>query len=134
MDVTQARVQTIADLETDLERAYEVFKARLVAEAPGILEVLTIRPELIVRVQRQTITVDGETLRGRIAALIAGGFIDEAQTTSTVMAELSRRGFGTAAPNVSKELGELARMGFLTRDNKWYRAVADMRVNIVEAA
>jgi hypothetical protein len=50
------------------------------------------------------------------------------------MGELSKRGFNTAPPNVSKELGELARMGFLTRDNKWYRVVPEMTVNIIEAA
>jgi hypothetical protein len=119
------------------EALYQQLLARLVDDAakdPVLLKVLTQRPELQVHVQRQVIEVDGETLRGRIARLMADGLFDrEAQTTSTVLGELARRGFSTAAPNVSKELGELARMGFLTRDNKWYRSVPEMKVNIVEA-
>ena len=89
------------------------------AKDPRLLKVLTQRPELEVHVQRQVIDVDGGTLRGRIARLLADGLFDEAQTTSSVLGELSKRGFNTAPPNVSKELGELARMGFLTRDYKW---------------
>jgi hypothetical protein len=116
---------------------YQHLLARLVNEAandPRLLKVLTQRPELEVHVQRQVIEVDGDTLRGRIARLLADGLFEEAQTTSSVMGELSKRGFNTAPPNVSKELGELARMGFLTRDNKWYRVVPEMKVNIIEAA
>lgn len=119
------------------DAAYRQLLTRLVNDAakdPRLLKVLTQRPELEVHVQRQVIDVDGGTLRGRIARLLADGLFDEAQTTSSVLGELSKRGFNTAPPNVSKELGELARMGFLTRDNKWYRAVPEMKVNIIEAA
>lgn len=35
---------------------------------------------------------------------------------------------------MSKELSELTRMGFFTRDNKWYRVVEGMKVNVVETA
>jgi hypothetical protein len=119
------------------DQFYGRIKARLIADLPSdprVMEIVLARPELRVKVERHVITVDGETLRGRLARLLADGYFNEAQTTSTAMQELSRRGFNTAPPNVAKELGELARMGFLTRDNKWYRAVAEMRVNIVEAA
>jgi hypothetical protein len=115
---------------------YQQLLARLVDDAakdPLLLKVLTQRPELQVHVQRQVIEVDGEGLRGRVARLMAEGFFErEAQTTGSVLGELSRRGFSTAPPNVSKELGELTRMGFLTRDNKWYRGVPEMKVNIIE--
>lgn len=119
-----------------IEAAYTQLLARLVNDAakdPILLHVIAARPELKVSVKRQVIDVDGETLRGRIARLMAAGFFEgEAQTTSTVLGELQRRGFTTAPPNVSKELGELTRMGFLTRDNKWYRGVPEMKVNILE--
>ncbi|HXO84679.1 MAG TPA: hypothetical protein VN803_04055 [Gemmatimonadales bacterium] len=130
------RVAAAGDGLNGNEALYQQLLARLVGDAakdPILLKVLTQRPELQVHVQRQVIEVDGETLRGRIARLMADGLFErEAQTTSTVLGELARRGFTTAPPNVAKELGELARMGFLTRDNKWYRGVPDMKVNIVE--
>ena len=72
-------------------------------------------------------------LRGRIGRLIADGLFDEQpQTAGSVLVQLTKRGFATAMPNVGKELAELTRLGFLTRDNKWYRVVPEMKANVVE--
>jgi hypothetical protein len=117
------------------EDTYQAIKARLLAELPSepvMLQVLAARPELRVEIERHTITIDGDTLRGRLAQLLAEHFFDEAQTTGTVSGELTRRGFPNAASNVSRELGELAKLGFLTTSNKWWRAVPEAIVRVVD--
>ena len=116
----------------DTERIYQAFKARLIEEAPAVIRILVDRPEIEVTVQRRVIEVDGDGLRGRIGRFLKEGFFDQPRTPSMLIAELAKRGFSTAPPNISRELGELTSMGFLTRDNKWYRVVSEMRVNLIE--
>jgi DNA-binding PadR family transcriptional regulator len=103
--------------------------------------VLTTKPELEVLVERQVISAKGDTLRGRIARLIAGGLFDRGATAPATQKELARRGDDPGPGNVYKELDALAVMGFLTieqgrdersRPRKEYHAVKDMVVNIVE--
>lgn len=126
----------LAPINSSEDAIYQMVKKRLLFEAekdPAILRVLTQRPQIDVEVEREVIVVDGKTLRGRIARLLAEGFLEEAaRTTGDVFNELARRGGKDAMPGVANELGELARMGFVTRDNKWYRSVPGMNVNIVE--
>jgi hypothetical protein len=120
--------------DRQLEELFQQIKDRLITEAaidPRVLEVLVQRPEIRVKVERATIEVDGDTLRGRLALLIHEGFFDESKEGGKVFAEVQRRGFKTAHPNVSRELGELSRLGFLTRSNKWYTAVPAMKANVV---
>lgn len=121
----------------DFEALYQAIKTRLIAELPSdptLLQVVCSRPELLVHVERQIISVDGSSLRGRIARLIVDGFFAEeaARTTAHVHAELAKRGGRDAMPGVSNELNELARLGFFTKDNKWWRLVPSMKVNVVE--
>lgn len=117
---------------SDEEAMYQRFKARLQAEAPALLKVLAQGPELEVTVERQTVEADGNTLRGRVARLLADGWFDEPKTGSAAWAEMGRRGFSTAKPNVYKELDKLAEMGFVTKETSGgYQAVKGMKVNIV---
>jgi hypothetical protein len=125
----------------DEDELYRRIKARLVKEAPAILRVLTEKPELRVEVEIPTITVKGDTLRGRIGRLIAEGFYDRGATSPGTQKELARRGKDPGVTNMARELNELAALGFLTieegqdersRPRKEYRAVDGMKVNIVE--
>jgi hypothetical protein len=113
-----------------------MFKGRLITELPTdprILSIVCAKPELRVEVERKIITIDGDTLQGRIARLLAAGFFDEPKTSPDVIAELIKRGASERVKFGAKnELAELGRLGFLTRDNKWYRAVPEMKVNVVE--
>lgn len=121
---------------------YRAFKEQLIADAsehPALLCIITQRPELEVRVKRQVVEADGDSLRGRIGRLIADGFFDQPQGPSATIAELRRRGAGDDVKfNTSKELVALTAMGFLVRLGKTsdtrYEAVPGMKVNIVEAA
>jgi hypothetical protein len=127
----------------DDEEFYQAIKRRLSAEAPALLKVLAQRPELQVHVERPVIEAKGDTLRGRIAQLLADDFFAGGQSAPGTQKELGRRGYDPGPANVYKELDALALLGFLTiepgkddrgRARKEYRAVAGMKVNILEPA
>lgn len=117
----------------DNETLYQVFKGRLMDEAPAVLQILTARPEIEVTVQRHVIRVDGDSLRGRIGRLIADGYFDQARTSADVGAELLKRGRTTSNIELGNELKALTALGFFTRENKWISLVPGMQVNVVEA-
>lgn len=119
----------------DEDGLYSRLLSRLLEE-PKLLRVTKSRPELEVKVTRQVIEANENTLRGRLAILISEGFFDEGATGSAAHSELQRRAIGSAKPNVYKGLDEIAALGFLTkglRDGEGYRVVPGMKVNIVEA-
>jgi len=130
-------------LTLDREVVYDALK-RLASEAPAVLKVLAMRPEIEVEVTRETVRMDGKSLRGRVVQLLAKGFFDEGCLQSHVRAELDRRGASISdAKNLPRELDALVELGFLTiedgkdakgRARKLYVAVPDMKVNIVKAA
>ncbi len=100
---------------------------------PGILELLLKKPELRVKVERQTIQVNGETLRGQLALLIKKGFFDVPKNGNTAFNELQRLGKKVGKPNMYRELDGLAEMGFLTKEDGGFQAVPEMKVEIVKA-
>jgi hypothetical protein len=117
------------------EEMYQLFKARLLAEAPAILRVLTTAPEIDVEVQRDVIRVDGRSLRGRIARLIAEGYFDAARTSASVLEELLKRGASRPSNiELGNEMKALCDMGFFVRENKWYTLVPNAKVKVTEAA
>jgi hypothetical protein len=108
---------------------YDEVKRRAAAD-PGILEVLTSRPEIRVTVTRRTIQASEDTLQGRLAMLIYSGFFNDGATASAAHTELQRLGRGSAKPSVYKECDKLATLGFLTKETNGYRAVEGMKVNV----
>lgn len=114
----------------DEEVLYQRFKSRLIKEAPALLCVLAAGPELEVTIERQVLDVNGSTLRGRLALMIADGYFDTARPGADAFKELGRNGFSTANPNVYRELKELAALGFLTSEADGYKAVPDMKKSI----
>lgn len=123
-----------AGFELDEEALYQAFKARLMKEAPAILKVLAVKPELRVVETSPTIELDGKTLRGRLARMIADGFFDDPKAGNAAFNELKRVGFKTAKPNVYRECDALAEMGFLTKESDGFHAVADMKRSIKRSA
>jgi hypothetical protein len=126
----------------DGEALYQAIKARLIAEAPAVLKVLVTKPEIEVAVTRETIDVDGKTLRGRVARLMADGFLDKGVTANAVQKELARLGKDPGPGNTYNEMKTLAEMGFVTieegkddqhRKRTLYRSVTDMKVRIRNA-
>lgn len=103
------------------ESLYQKFKARLLKEAPGLLQVMTTAPELEVVVTRETLQIDGKSLRGRVAKLVARGFLDAGKKNGEVTNELSRTGPSAHPSNVLKELHVLLAGGFVhrTEGDRW---------------
>lgn len=116
----------------DIEAIYQAVKLRLTNEAPGLLRVLTIKPELEVKVERRVIQMDDSNFRGRIARLLASGFYNEGATNSATRKELARTGKDMDNKSIWRFLEELKSTGFLTKEGEAYRAVEGMKVNIVE--
>ena len=116
----------------DLDAVYRYVVDRATKD-PGILQILRQQPELHVETERQTVSVKGDTLRGRLALLISRGFFEAPKNGNVTYNELKRIGASVARPNVYRELDKLAEMGFLTSEDLGYQAVKSMKVNIVEA-
>lgn len=115
--------------DTNEEALYQRFKARLLKE-PAVLKVLASVPEIDISEQRETIEVDGKSLRGQIAKLITKGFFDSPTSGQAVFNELKRLGVAVAKPSVYKECDKLNTMGFFTKEDGGYRVVADMKSRI----
>jgi hypothetical protein len=132
---TRIKRETTAWAEDD-EAVYQRIKTRLLEELPSeprVLAVVTARPELRVEVERHVIKVDGTSLCGRIARLIADDFFAGARTSAQVLEELLKRGADRPSNiELGNELKALCDMGFFTRDNKWYSLVPGMAVNVIE--
>lgn len=109
---------------------YQEFRTRLLQE-PEVLAVAASRPRLEVKIERPRLELDGKTLRGRLAMMIAEGYFDQPQTGNAAFQELrERRRFPTAKPNVYRELDALTDMGFLLKEPDGYQAVPDMKRSI----
>lgn len=122
------------DMEEDL---YQRVKARLIAElreeAPVILRMLATAPELEVTVERQVVQVDGKTLRGRMARLVAEGFFGEPRNANQAWKELNRTGDGAAVRSVYKEADNLVGLGILTKEKDGYQEAPGAKVSLRKA-
>lgn len=118
--------------EGDEEALYQRFKARLMREAPALIKLLASRPELQVAVEQPVLEIDGKTLKGRLAQLIADGWFAEAKTGNRTFNELARRGVSTAKPNVYRELDKLAELGFVTKEAAGYQTVPGAKISVKE--
>lgn len=116
----------------DMDAIYAEVRRRAVAD-PILLRVIAEQPEIEVAVERKTIQIDGSSLKGRLAKLIADGFFAEGVVQGTVRGQLKRTGPDVNQGNLWKALAALVADGFLTLETgKSYRAVEGMKVNIVE--
>jgi hypothetical protein len=119
----------------DLDYIYGYVKSRAAVD-PGILEILTHRPEIRVKVERQVIHANGNTLDGRVALLVHEGFFDKPKTRVDVGNELRRRGALESKANLkilSPRLSSLAEKGFLTIEGDAYKSVPEMKAQIAKA-
>jgi DNA-binding HxlR family transcriptional regulator len=75
--------------------------------------------------------MDGTSLAGRVARLIAGKFFDTARRHGEVKKELERTGNPVHGGDLSRKLKELVAKGFLTLEEEAYQAVREMKVRVV---
>jgi len=118
---------------------YSQILSRLLQDLPDnprVLQLLTRRPEIEVKVQRQFIPLDSTSLRGRLAVLIAEDFFRSVVNGNSAFIELKKRGVSVAKPSVYKELDKLTEMGFLLKLDNGYQVVPGMNVSkkTIEAA
>lgn len=108
---------------SNLEEIYDYVRTRLRSEDdPGILEVLARKPELRVKVERPVVQLDTTTLKGRLAKLLADGFLDNARSANAITSEMKRLGWNHDHRNVGNALTEMAATtGIVTRESDGYR-------------
>jgi hypothetical protein len=120
----------------DNEALYQAIKGRLMQEAPALIKVLSTQPEINVTVQRRTITMDGSTIKGRIAILISEDWLEQPRTAAEVHKELIRRGLNARTPAVRvwEAMKEFSGLGFFfVTDDKNYHTTPGAKVNVVAA-
>jgi len=98
------------------EQLYQKFKARLLEEAPALVQVLATAPELEVTVERRVVEIDGSTMKGRLARLLADGFLDSGKRNGELVKELGRTGTQVHPARVSEALSEFVVMRLIERD------------------
>jgi hypothetical protein len=119
----------------DYDSIFRYVKQRAASD-PGVLQLLREQPELVVKVTKPVLDVDGSSLFGRMAQLIQEGFFKSAKTYDAATDEAIRRGWcSTKTPKIrSREyLDKLAGMGFLTREADGYLQVTSAKVRVAEA-
>lgn len=121
------------DMNPDATEAlYQVFKRRMIDDArvdPVLLHLLTKQPEIVVEVEPQIVTLDGTTLKGRCARLLASGWFTEPRTTSKTRGELARLGADPSGnDNLRKALADFRKMGFLTDEKDGWQIAPGVKV------
>jgi hypothetical protein len=116
-----------------LDEIYAYVRQRLLAD-PRVLKAAAEAPEIELSISRPTLEADHNSLRGRLAHLIAEKFFDSGATGSAAWTELKRRGFPTSKPNVYNELDRLAKMGFLYKTGEGYQKVEGAKVRVRNVA
>jgi hypothetical protein len=122
---TDAGFMSLPHLNGDAEAVYQAIKARLLTDAkydPVLLNVLAKRSDIVVEIEPVTVTVDGSTVKGRVARLIAQGwFRENVRAVGDVRKELARTGSdpgGGGALGIL--LGNLVKDGLLTREGNGF--------------
>lgn len=115
------------------EELYQHIKNRLIEECrvdPVLLHLLTTRPELVVEVEPRTVTVDGTTLKGRVARLMAQGWFANPRAVSACRKELARTGADPGGGGgLSDCLAAYTRDGFLVREGDGYQLAPAVAVS-----
>lgn len=119
------------DAVVQLQTIYNYVKERLAREAPALLKVLQIEPEIEIKVTREVVEVDLTSTRGMMALLLHEGFMDKPIKSQAVWHELKRRwNFKGIAARAHEQLEWLASRSFLTKEADGYKAVPAMRKNV----
>ncbi len=133
-----AHIQDVADKikhstvgAVDGEAMFQFVKARLIDEAPGLIRLLASGPEIEVTVTRKTLTMEEDSLKGRMAILLKNGFFSSQRGPSSVRTELRRTGADANTANISRALNEFKALGFLVGEDGGYVEVPGMKVNVV---
>jgi hypothetical protein len=130
-----AHVPIAGNIHADSFSLRDIYKfvKQCAEEDPGILELLSFRPELHVKIERPAVSLHGNQVDGRVAKLIADKFLDTPKDRAAIGAELVRIGAlkrGTNLKILSPALAKLSNLGFLTIEPNGYQAVPGMKIEI----
>lgn len=117
--------------ESIFEDFYQRVKNRLLDECqvdPVLLHLLTTRPEIVVDVEPRRMTLEGSSLKGRIARLMVAKFFDEPRRQNQVRSELMRTGTEPNSGGLSTAISDFVKDGFLVRDSDSYTLAPGVRV------
>lgn len=116
----------------DEEALYQRFRARFIDEAridPTLVHLMMTQPEIIVGYERRIEQLDGSTLRGRVARLIAAGYLKDGKATGTIRKELARTGADPGGGGtLAGTLADLVRQGFLERHEDGWSAAPGVKI------
>lgn len=115
-----------------MEALYRAFRNRMIDELrvdPVFVKLLASQPEIELALEPRVIDLEGSTLKGRIARLIAGGFMDEARRPGTVKAELMRTGTEPNGGHLSTALSDFVKDGILTREGEGFRKAPGLKIS-----
>jgi hypothetical protein len=117
----------------DLEAVYRYVKKRLIDDMaidPILLQLMTSRPELEILVEPRRVSLDGSTLRGRVAKLLGNGFLKEPRKLYAIRQELARTGTDPGGGgNLSTTVSDLVKDGFLLREGEGFMLAPGVKVS-----
>lgn len=122
----------------DADAVYNYVIERLRREpGPALIQLLRAVPEIEIERKRETIRIDGTTVKGRIAEMIALGFFDTIKRANTVPPEVFKVGIQCTKPAIYQALDDLTAKRFLIKTkgsggHVQYQAVPGMKVNVVD--
>ncbi len=118
----------------EIDFIYKQVVDRLRKEAPAIIKLIAVKPEIELTIERQTVQTNLKELRGMIAKLLSEGFLDQSTSGNAVWKECQRRwSYGGNSARAYEQLDQLNALGFVTKEEKGYQAVPDMKVNILKS-
>jgi hypothetical protein len=111
------------------DATYQAIKARLIADAPAILQVTLEKPRLEVTITRPTLSFDAHTLKWRIVRLLSEGFFAvERKSPSQIRAALKRTGPDANTANIGRAMDEFVKAGVFVDEGTGYLAVPGIEV------
>jgi len=129
---TNGAARAVLD-EQAIEDLYQLFKRRMIEDAavdPILLHLLTVRPEIIVDVEPRSVMLDGSTLKGRVARLMAQGWFSGPRATGACRKELARTGADPGGGGtLSDILSGYVRDGFLLREGDGFQLAPGVKVS-----
>lgn len=101
-----------------LEWLYRQFKNRMIDDLktdPIFLQLLENQNEIVIEIKPRIVTLEGDSLRGRVGRLIAKGFFDSGKRQGEARTELARTGSDPNSGQISTLFADFVKEGFLEK-------------------
>ena len=112
---------------------WPAIRAQILSDEQVLMKLATLRPEIEITVERRVQAIEGGSLKGRVAGLIARGWINsEPKRPGEINKELNRTGGQVHPANLGRALNDFVLDGFLTRENDGYAKAPAIKVTTRE--